>query len=139
MQPTISTHGIFQGSLSTGDITLFSIGLPVLDFGSIFKICPTFNIYAEADASIEADLEMDVALRYTASGGQLVYPSSQSQRSGGTYSPGDSSTNVQLSAGPSVAADAQLSAHLEPSIEFGLSLAGHNTGLYLASPSSTYT
>ncbi|KAM5537469.1 hypothetical protein V8D89_008796, partial [Ganoderma adspersum] len=125
---TLSVDADLTGGLSTGDITLFSIGLPGLDFGGIFKIGPTFNIYAEADASIGASLEMAVDLLYTVSGGQLVYPSSQGSE--GTYAPGDS--NVKLSASPgNVTANAQLSAHLKPSFEFGLSLAGHNTGLYL--------
>ncbi|PIL27868.1 hypothetical protein GSI_09990 [Ganoderma sinense ZZ0214-1] len=126
---TLSLDADLTGSLSTGDITLFSIGLPGLDFGSIFKIGPTFNIYAEADASIEANLELDVDILYTVSGSQLVYPSPSSPAQG-TYAPGDS--NVRLSAGPNVTARAQLSAHLKPSLEFGLSLAGHDTGLYLA-------
>lgn len=69
---------------------MFSVGLPGLDFGSLFKIGPTFNVYAEADASIETNLEIDVDLLYTITGGQFVYPSSQASR--GTYSPGDSST-----------------------------------------------
>ncbi|KAI1787639.1 hypothetical protein LXA43DRAFT_1164830 [Ganoderma leucocontextum] len=125
---TLSLDADIMGSLSTGDITLFSVGLPGLDFGSIFKIGPTFNIYAEADASIETNLELDVDLLYTISGGQLVYPQSQGS-GGGTYSPGDS--NVKLSASANVTANAQLSAHLKPSFEFGMSLAGHNTALYL--------
>ena len=39
--------------------------------------------------------------------------------------------DVKLSASPNVTANAQVFAHLKPSIEFGLSLAGHDTGLYL--------
>lgn len=39
--------------------------------------------------------------------------------------------DVKLSASPSLTANAQVSAHLKPSIEFGLSLAGHNTDIYL--------
>ena len=69
---------------------MFSVGLPGLDFGSILQIGPTFNVYAEADASIETNLEMDVDLVYTISGGKLVYPPSQGS-SGGSFSPGNSS------------------------------------------------
>ena len=41
------------------------------------------------------------------------------------------SLDVRLSASPGAAANAQLSAHLKPSFEFGLSLAGQTAGLYL--------
>lgn len=81
-----------QGTLSTGDIPLFTIGLPGLDFGSALKIGPTFNIYAEADATIQTNLEMDVDLSYSLTGGQLVFPPSQGSSSGGNFSAGKSST-----------------------------------------------
>ena len=81
-----------QGTLSTGDIPLFTIGLPGLDFGSILKIGPTFNINAEADATIATNLELDVPLSFTLSGGKLVFPPSQGSSSAGSFTPGNSST-----------------------------------------------
>ena len=85
--------------MTTGDITLFTVGLPGLDFGKIFKIGPTFNIYAKADATFETNLQLDVDLAYTISNAQLVYPQPMSEaidgesesEDGSTLSPGRSS------------------------------------------------
>ncbi|PIL27872.1 hypothetical protein GSI_09994 [Ganoderma sinense ZZ0214-1] len=126
---TLSLNADLTGTLSTGAIPLFTAGLPVLDFGSIFKLGPTFNIYAEADASLGTNLEMDVNLAYTISGGQLTVSPSSSPTSGGSFVPGKS--NIKLSAGPHVSADAKLAAHLKPTFEFGLTIAG-------ATPASVY-
>ncbi len=39
--------------------------------------------------------------------------------------------DINLSASPNVTATAQLTAHLKPTFEFGVSIAGHDTGVYL--------
>ena len=82
----------FQGGFTTGDVALYTVSLPGLDFGSIFKLGPTFTIYGEADATLDTTLVMDVDLSYTISGGELVYPPPSSSASGGVFSPGNSST-----------------------------------------------
>ena len=70
---------------------MFTVGLPGLDFGGLFKLGPTFNIYGEADASLDTNLQMDIDLAYTISGGQLGLSASSSPTSGGNFAPGSSS------------------------------------------------
>ena len=138
----------FQGNLSTGQIQLFTVGLPGLDFGKIFTLGPTLTIYGEADASIEANLALDVDFSYTTSDLQFTYP--QSQGANGSFTPGDSSTSyvvekpyvltayfypavdANLSAGPNVTADMQLSAHVVPEITFGLSILEQTANIYVS-------
>ncbi|KAM5537489.1 hypothetical protein V8D89_008816 [Ganoderma adspersum] len=139
---TLSLNADLMGGLTTGDITLFTVGLPGLDFGKIFKIGPTFNIYAKADATFETNLEIDVDLAYTISRAQLVYPPPLSQaiqgegkgesksEGGSTFSPG--SSDIKLSASPNVTTAAQLSAHVIPVFEFGVTLLGRTAAdIYL--------
>ncbi|KAM5537487.1 hypothetical protein V8D89_008814 [Ganoderma adspersum] len=126
---TLSVNADLVGGFTTGDIALYTVSLPGLDFGSIFKLGPTFTIYGEADATLDTTLVMDVDLAYTISGGELVYPRPSSQASSGIFSPGNS--NIKLSANPNVTANATLVAHLKPTIEFGVSILGYTSGIYL--------
>ncbi|PIL27871.1 hypothetical protein GSI_09993 [Ganoderma sinense ZZ0214-1] len=128
LRGTLSLDADLTGGLTTGEVSLYSVGLPVLDFGSIFKLGPTFTIFAAADAVLDTKLEMDVDLAYTISGGQLVFPPSSSA-SGGLFSPGTS--NIKLSASPNVTGNASLVAHLKPTVDFGVSILGHTSGIYL--------
>ncbi|KAM5537468.1 hypothetical protein V8D89_008795 [Ganoderma adspersum] len=126
---TLSLTADLTGTLSTGDIPLFTIGLPGLDFGSILKIGPTFNINAEADATIATNLELDVPLSFTLSGGKLVFPPSQGSSSAGSFTPENAS--VKLSASPNVTAKAQLAAHIKPSFEFGMTVLKQTADIFL--------
>ncbi|PIL30042.1 hypothetical protein GSI_07954 [Ganoderma sinense ZZ0214-1] len=125
----LSLTADLTGSFTTGDIPLFTTGIPGLDFGSILKIGPTFTINAEADASIASNLELDVPISFTLSGGKLVFPPSQGSSSAGTFTPGNA--GVKLSASPNVTAKAQLAAHVKPSFEFGMTILKQTADIFL--------
>lgn len=113
---TLNLNATLTGTIGTGQIPLFQTGIPGLDFPKILSIGPTFSVNAEADASLDANLNMDVDLDYTISGAELFFPPSSS--SSGAFTPGDS--KLQLSVSPDVTANGQVTAHLIPSLAFGI-------------------
>ncbi|EJF58503.1 hypothetical protein BD309DRAFT_875012 [Dichomitus squalens] len=127
IQSTLSINADITGKLSTEQIQLFTIGLPGLDFGKVFTLGPSFSIYGQADASVEADTELDVDISYATSSVQLNYP--QSQAINGSITPANS--NIKLSAGTDVTAEMQLSAHMIPEIAFGLTVLGQSATISL--------
>ena len=80
------------------------------------SIGPTFSVNAEATASLDANLNVDVDLDYTISGAQLFFPPSNNPA--GSFKPGDS--NVKLSVSPNITSHGQVAAHLIPSLAFGV-------------------
>ncbi|OBZ79357.1 hypothetical protein A0H81_00033 [Grifola frondosa] len=111
---TLSLDSDLVGAIGTGQIPLFTAAIPGLDFPNIG---PTFAINAEADATLDASLNLDVDLAYTMSGAELFFPPSTSP-SGGSFVPGDS--NLKLSVSPNVTSHGTVSAHLIPTVGFGL-------------------
>ncbi|KAI0653807.1 hypothetical protein C8Q70DRAFT_1048306 [Cubamyces menziesii] len=121
---TLGIDATLTGSISSGKIPLFSVGIPELDFPKILSIGPTFNVDAEATASLDANLDMDVDLAYDVKGLQLFFPPGSNSQAG-TYTPGDS--NIKLSVSPNVTSHGQVAAHLIPSLNFGISALGGKT------------
>ncbi|EJF58506.1 hypothetical protein DICSQDRAFT_172861 [Dichomitus squalens LYAD-421 SS1] len=113
---TLNLDATLTGTVGTGQIPLFQTGIPGLDFPGILSIGPTFSVNAEADASLDANLNMDVDLDYTISGAQLFFPPSSGPS--GAFTPGDS--KLQLSVSPDVTANGQVTAHLIPTLAFGI-------------------
>ncbi|KAL6305714.1 hypothetical protein BKA93DRAFT_211137 [Sparassis latifolia] len=134
--PEMSEFGLFAGlsgsidgtlianataatTLTTGIIPLLQVGIPVLDIPGILTIGPTFELNVEATAMLDVDLNLAVGLNYNISNAELYFPpSSNSATSGGIFMPGD--TNVQLSASPNVTSQTTLTAHLIPTVAFGI-------------------
>ncbi|OSD05577.1 hypothetical protein PYCCODRAFT_1464936 [Trametes coccinea BRFM310] len=121
---TLGIGANITGSLTSGQIQLLTIGIPELDFPKILAIGPTFNVNAEATASIDANIDMDVDIAYTISGMQLFFPPGSNSQAG-KFTPGDS--NVKLAASPNVTTHGQVAAHLIPQLAFGLSALGGKT------------
>ncbi|KAI8969672.1 hypothetical protein BD414DRAFT_428107 [Trametes punicea] len=121
---TLALDTDLTGTISTGQIPLFSVGIPELDFPDILSIGPTFSVNAEATASLDANLDTGVDLAYTVQGLQLFFPPGSNSQ-GGTYTPGDS--NVKLSVSPNVTSHGQIAAHLIPTLAFGISALGGKT------------
>ncbi|KAI0668758.1 hypothetical protein C8Q78DRAFT_245368 [Trametes maxima] len=117
---TLGLGATLEGSISSGKIPLFETGIPGLDFPKILSIGPTFSVNAEAAASLDANLDMDVDLAYSVKGLQLFFPPSSDPA--GQYTPGDS--NLKLSVSPNVTSHGQVAAHLIPSLAFGISAIG---------------
>ncbi|EJD01947.1 uncharacterized protein FOMMEDRAFT_20739 [Fomitiporia mediterranea MF3/22] len=107
------------GEVDTGKIPLFTVGLPGLDIPKILSLGPTFNIDAEAKATIDLDVAMSVDLAYGVSDLQLFFPPSDGKTSSAVVAPKD--TPLKLSASPNIQSNATLEVHLIPSLNFGLS------------------
>ncbi|KAF8186254.1 hypothetical protein BJ912DRAFT_972030 [Pholiota molesta] len=112
-----------SGTLDSGKITLFEVGVPGLDFPGILTIGPSFKVEGQATATLDVGVELTVGLSYTINGAQLVFPpNSGTNHSKGVFNIGD--TPLKLSATPSASATGTLAAHLIPSLNLGLSALG---------------
>ncbi|PCH33009.1 hypothetical protein WOLCODRAFT_63935 [Wolfiporia cocos MD-104 SS10] len=113
--PELTTFMLFTGKSS---IPLFQIGIPGLDIPGILTIGPTFEVNAEASATIDVDLGLVVGLNYTIDDAQLLFPPPSNYTPTGNFIPGD--TDVQLSASPNVTSNSVLTANLIPTLAFGV-------------------
>ncbi|KAF9033963.1 hypothetical protein BDZ89DRAFT_1062728 [Hymenopellis radicata] len=108
------------GTLDSGKIKLFEVGIPGLSFPGILEIGPTFQINAQALAKLDVNLDMNVGIVYTISNASFVFPPGiDDSTDGGNFDIGD--TPLQLSVSPSVNATGTIEAHLIPSINLGIS------------------
>jgi len=107
-----------SGTLDSGKIKVFEIGIPGLDFPGILTIGPTFQINAQAKATLDLNVDLNVGLNYNVAKGRLVFPPRDKNNSG-SFQVGD--TPLKLSASPSVTATGTVEAHLIPSINLGIS------------------
>ncbi|KAJ7474870.1 hypothetical protein FB451DRAFT_1246877 [Mycena latifolia] len=120
---TMQLTGSATGSIDSGLIDVFSVGIPGLDFPGILTIGPTFKIQAQATASLDVNVDAKVVLAYHVENAKLFFPKSDSLTSGGTFNPADSP--LSLSVAPSVASKGVVAAHIIPTIDLGVSgLAG---------------
>jgi len=90
-----------QGTLDSGKIKVFEIGIPGLDFpgygafivasgsivtliftGRILTIGPTFQINAQAKATLDLNVDLNVGLNYNVAKGRLVFPPRDKNNSG---------------------------------------------------------
>ncbi|KAJ7143851.1 hypothetical protein C8R44DRAFT_759017 [Mycena epipterygia] len=111
------------GSIDSGLIDVFSVGIPGLDFPGILTIGPTFKIQAQATGTLDANVDAKVVLAYSIQDAKLFFPKSDSLTSGGTFNPADSP--LSLSVTPSVASKGVIGAHVIPRLDLGVSgLAG---------------
>ncbi|KAF8877430.1 hypothetical protein BD779DRAFT_1448510, partial [Infundibulicybe gibba] len=123
---TLSLVADVSGTLDSGKIKIFEIGIPGLDFPSDFSriltIGPSFQVNAEAKAVLDLNMDLTVGLNYHIDKAQLVFPPKQGQPTNGTFNLGD--TPLKLSASPAVKATGSVEAHLIPSLNLGVSALG---------------
>ncbi|KAF8186252.1 hypothetical protein BJ912DRAFT_467768 [Pholiota molesta] len=130
---TVTMLADVSGTLDSGKLTLFEVGVPGLDFPGILTIGPSFKIDAQATAKLDLGVDLTVGLNYNINGAQLVFPpNSGATQNQGAFNIGD--TPLKLSAPPSVTATGTLAAHLIPSLNLGLSALGNtvSTTVFLA-------
>ncbi|KAL5497716.1 hypothetical protein ACEPAH_2647 [Sanghuangporus vaninii] len=125
----LSIDANIAGQIDTGKIPLFTVGLPGLSIPGILSLGPTFEIDAQALATIDLDVTMDVDLAYSFSDLQLFFPPSDGHPSGAVVAPQD--TPLKLSASPNVESNATLEAHLIPALKFGVEVLGTNANIFL--------
>ncbi|KAF8154920.1 hypothetical protein B0H34DRAFT_783905 [Crassisporium funariophilum] len=121
---TLDIQADVTGTLDSGKILLFQVGIPGLDFPGILTIGPSLQINAQAIATLELNLGLTVGVNYHVGNAELVFPpnSERAKAAGGVFTLGD--TPIKLSASPSVNATGTIEAHLIPSLNLGLSALG---------------
>ncbi|KAF4610321.1 hypothetical protein D9613_010283 [Agrocybe pediades] len=107
------------GTADSGKIPIVDIGILGLSFPGILEIGPSFQINAQAKATLDVDLTMNVGVNYKISNAKLIFPPSSDEASGGSFSIED--TPLKLSVSPAVKATGTLEAHIIPSLNLGLS------------------
>ncbi|KAJ6531441.1 hypothetical protein DFH09DRAFT_1370588 [Mycena vulgaris] len=105
------------GSVDTGKVSLYSVALAGIDFPGIFSLGPTFNIYGELIAELDADVSVSVDLAYDVDGAKMFFPP-DTQASGGGFTPGE--TALTLSVLPGLASNGKVTGRLIPELKLGL-------------------
>ncbi|KAJ7042175.1 hypothetical protein C8F04DRAFT_96447 [Mycena alexandri] len=119
MSGTMTLKGSATGSIDSGVVNVFQTGIPGLDFPGILTIGPTFSIGVQGTGNLDVQADATMVLAYNIKGAKLFFPHSDTQTSGGNFSPGDSP--LSLSVQPSVSSKAVLGAHVIPRIDLGVS------------------
>jgi hypothetical protein len=119
---TLTINGTASGFIDSGIKTVFEVGIPGLDFPGIFTLGPSFKVNAQANATLDLDIDMAVNLAYKITDGQLIFPPNAKLPGGGNFAPADAP--LQISVSPNVQAEAKLEAHVIPTVDFGMSALG---------------
>ncbi|KAF9269765.1 hypothetical protein L218DRAFT_969553 [Marasmius fiardii PR-910] len=121
LQGTLSLEGSASGTVDSGKIPLFEVGIPGLDFPGILTLGPSFQILGQAKATLDVDATVDVTLAYHVEDAKLFFPPLD-EKSGGQFQPADSP--LKLSVSPSAASKAVVEGHLIPTLNLGISALG---------------
>ncbi|KAJ3569322.1 hypothetical protein NP233_g5127 [Leucocoprinus birnbaumii] len=116
LDSTIKMSAGVGGSIDSGKIKLFEVGVPGLDFPGVLSIGPTFQINAQGKASLDLDVDMTVGVKWNIDQAKFTFPTGGSQ--GGSFTPGD--TPLQITAQPSGTATGTVELHLIPSLNLGI-------------------
>ncbi|KAN0134687.1 hypothetical protein V8E53_007472 [Lactarius tabidus] len=112
------------GSVSSGAIPLFQIGLPVLSVPGILDVGPEFVLKGKVDVDFTLpNVDASVSIAYNFSEVATTFP--QSGSSSGSYNHGTST--VTVSAGQNITEDGasvSVTGHLIPQVDIGLSAFG---------------
>jgi hypothetical protein len=108
--------------VDTGEIQLFSVGIPGLDIPDVLQIGPTFAIKGRANMDVSLEADMAVAIAYSVQNAAFAFPPSSNAPAQGTPTPVDSPLSLSIS--PNVSAKGSLSAHIIPELNFGISALG---------------
>ncbi|KAJ7474868.1 hypothetical protein FB451DRAFT_1558119 [Mycena latifolia] len=114
---TLDVLASATGSISTGKVSLYSVALGGIDFPGILSLGPTFNIYGELIASLDADVSVSVDLAYTVDDAKVYFPP-ETQASGGGFTP--AKTSVNLSVLPGLTTKDKVTGRLIPELKLGL-------------------
>ncbi|KAJ6551973.1 hypothetical protein B0H19DRAFT_1159539 [Mycena capillaripes] len=119
---TLSFAGTASGSIDSGLIPVFEVGIPGLDFPGLLTIGPTFKVGVQGTANLDIQADAKLVLDYKVDGAKMFFPPADSVQSGGTFTLGDSP--LSLSVAPDLSSKAVLAAHVIPSLDLGVSALG---------------
>ncbi|KAJ7606690.1 hypothetical protein FB45DRAFT_807591 [Roridomyces roridus] len=114
---TLDVLATATGPLSTGKISLYSVALTGVNFPGILSLGPTFTIYGEIDANIDADLAVSVDLAYNLQNAKLTIPVEDSPKDG-SVTPANSA--LTLSVLPNINSNATVNASIIPELSVGI-------------------
>ncbi|EIM91796.1 uncharacterized protein STEHIDRAFT_46336 [Stereum hirsutum FP-91666 SS1] len=110
------------GTIDSGTISLFQVGIPGLSFPGILTIGPSFAINAEAKATLEIDVDLTLDLAHNITNGHMVFPpgaaSADQTTNNGQFVP--SNTGLTFAANPELNGTASVEAHLIPTLQIGI-------------------
>ncbi|KAI0056898.1 hypothetical protein BV25DRAFT_1920637 [Artomyces pyxidatus] len=106
---TASASGLFD----TTPRAVFQVGIPSVDVPGILTLGPEFVVNTRINAELELDIDAKVDLSYHANDAQIFFPPEKGN-SCGEFPQGDS--QLDISASPTLAADALVEGHIIPQI-----------------------
>ncbi|KAJ7112058.1 hypothetical protein C8R43DRAFT_818845, partial [Mycena crocata] len=119
---TLTLSAELTGHVDSGKIPLFTAGIAGLGFPGILEIGPTFDLNAQFVGDVDLTMDLAVGLNYIVNDAQFTFPPDDSATNSNAFTVGD--TPLKLSASPSVKAMGMLTAHLIPTLNFGLKALG---------------
>ncbi|KAF7325034.1 hypothetical protein MKEN_00545900 [Mycena kentingensis (nom. inval.)] len=122
LEGTLKLTAGASATVDSGVIDLFELGIPGLSFPGILTIGPSFKIQAQAIATLDVEMDLDVDLSYCISNAKLFYPPSPYHNNSGSFSPNNSPLNFSVN--PEVASAATIEAHIIPGLDFGINAIG---------------
>ncbi|KAF4602956.1 hypothetical protein EYR38_003360 [Pleurotus pulmonarius] len=109
-----------SGVLDSGKINLLTLPIDGLDFPGLFSVGPSFQVDAEAKATLDVVTDLSIGLNYRIQGGHFEFPPNANLPKRDFLLPQD--TPLRLSASPSVKATGSIEAHIIPRLNLGVSV-----------------
>ncbi|KAJ7763197.1 hypothetical protein DFH07DRAFT_813093 [Mycena maculata] len=121
---TMDIKANVNGQVDSGKVTLLNLGVPGLDIPGILTVGPSLQIDAQVTADFDVNLDMTVGINLALDNTTLNFPpGSGAAPNAELFSIGD--TPLSLSASPDVTATGNVTAHLIPSLNLGVSALGN--------------
>ncbi|KAJ7171262.1 hypothetical protein C8R46DRAFT_183561 [Mycena filopes] len=122
LEGTLSLSSSAAATLDSGKLKLLTVGIPGLDFPGILTIGPSFVVEAQVSGNVDLALDLTVDLSYCISGAKLFFPPDPFHNNSGRFTPNNSPLNFSVT--PAVASNAAITAHVIPSLNFGVTAVG---------------
>ncbi|KAJ7719176.1 hypothetical protein B0H14DRAFT_2643102, partial [Mycena olivaceomarginata] len=114
LEGTLTVKASGAANVDSGQVELFEVGIPGLDFPGILTIGPSFKVQGEVAANLDVDLDLTVDLSSST-------PDPYNKNSG-KFTPNNSPLNFSVA--PALSSDASLTAHIIPGLDFGVNAIG---------------
>ncbi|KAK7049943.1 hypothetical protein VNI00_005373 [Paramarasmius palmivorus] len=133
---TLSLTANVGGLLDSGNIKIFQIGIPGLNFPGILEVGPTFEVNARAVANLDVNMDVTVGLTYQINGAEFTFPKKDGDKTKGDFKLGDTRKSLLILQNrfahpnfvssstlcqPSVQALGSIEAHVIPELSLGVS------------------
>ncbi|KAJ7266374.1 hypothetical protein B0H12DRAFT_1099419 [Mycena haematopus] len=122
LEGTLSLQGSASGTVDSGQVDLFEVGIPGLSFPGILTIGPSFKVQGQVVANLDVNLDLTVDLSYCVSGAKFFYPPDPYNTNSGQFTPNNSPLNFSVA--PALSSDASITAHIIPGFDFGIDAIG---------------